>query len=106
MLVPAEVRHEHSILAQPISVADGFDHTQVLAKERQRVEEDPNAAWTAVGAARFCEDYLDVSLTNTPDHLYLLDAGLSFMRRQGLLNGNVSLECLSRAERVRLAPSS
>lgn len=101
-LVPAELRDEGAILAGVRSAANGTDHRLVLQWLRETLEKDENANWDAVGAARFCEEYLHERLTRSPDHVVLLDLGLEFMRRVRLIPGNVSISCLSETEVSRL----
>jgi hypothetical protein len=97
-----ERRHEPAILARPHNWADGTDHDLVLDRLVEIVAADPDPAWTAVGAARFCEEYLDASLTGSEGHGLLLDAGLDFLVREDLLRTSIAPGCLSAAEAERL----
>jgi hypothetical protein len=98
LLMDEEARHEPAIVHRVQQVADGADHELVLRAVVERVESDPDPAWTAVGGARFCEERLDPSLTGSDGHQRLLVAGLDFLERQGLLTSSISPACLSPAE--------
>ena len=102
LLVNVERRNEQAILARLREAVGGTDHGLVAAHLRARLASDPDPAWFAAGAARFCEEYLDVSQTNSADHLAILDEGLAFLVRFGLDDGNLSPSCLSPAEVTRL----
>jgi hypothetical protein len=93
-----ERRYEPAILARARSWAAGADHRLVLDRLVEIVEANPDPAWTAVGAARFCEEYLAASLTGSEAHRFLLDAGLEFLVRQSLLQTSIDPGCLSPAE--------
>lgn len=97
-VVQEERRHEPAILARARRWAQNTDHGLVLERLVAIVQANPDPAWTAVGAARFCEDYLDASLTGSEGHQALLDAGLDFLVRQHLLQTSIDPTCLSPAE--------
>jgi hypothetical protein len=93
-----ERRYEPAILARARSWAEGTNHRLVLDRLVEMVEANPDPAWGAVGAARFCEEYLDASLTGSEAHRFLLEAGLGFLVRQNLLQTSIDPACLSPAE--------
>jgi hypothetical protein len=93
-----ERRYERAVLARSHEWAHGVDHTLVLDHLVETVGVDDDPAWSAVGSARFCEEYLDVSLTSSEAHRSLLEAGLDFLERQNLLRSSIATACLSSAE--------
>lgn len=106
LLVAPEASYEPALVAPYRRVADGVDHVQVQAQLRQACEgligPSMHPRWAAVGAARFVEDYLTVSLTASTDHLALIDLGLDFLAETRVLDGNCSAESFSETERQRL----
>lgn len=70
----------------------------VLDRLVEIIETNPDPAWSAVGAARFCEEYLNASLTGSEHHRSLLDAGLEFLVREHMLQTSIDPACLSPAE--------
>jgi len=101
-LVPSELRDEAAILSATVAAVGGTDHRTVLTWMRQTLDADQRAGWAAVGAGRFCEEYLHERLTGSPDHLALVDIGLRFLLDFGILPTNVSMQCLTETERARL----
>lgn len=73
---------EASMLRDAGDAAYLADHVQIAAQLLEAAREDAarGAAWVALGAARFCEEYLDDALTGSPIHRELLTIGHEWLR--------------------------
>ena len=106
LLVNPDTSFEPNVVRPARDAATGVDHYSFAALLASAVLDESAAhygVWSAIGGARFVEDYLAAGVAESPAHLRLADAGLSGLIRMGAFGVMVAPAILTRFQTERLA---
>ena len=105
LVVSPDIQFEPNVVRPAVAAATGVDH-QVFADRLADGALDSSSyaygVWSSLGGARFIEEYLEPAAVDSAGYGRLLDAGLHFVLRGGLLDSDMSSELLTPRQRERL----
>lgn len=106
LVVNPDITFEPNVVRPAVTAATGVDH-RLFAERLVAGAIDPSSnvygPWTAIGAARFIEDYLDPSATSSDAWAQATDSGLVQLMDMGAIGVSMSPELLTPKQRERLA---
>ena len=105
-VVNPDIAFEPFVVRPAVAAATGVDHGLFADRLADHVLEKNvyvGTVWSAIGAARFIEDYLDSAAVETSGYQRILDSGLEMLARTGEPGVNVAPQILTRRQRERLA---
>jgi hypothetical protein len=106
LLVSSDIAFEPHVARPAVQAADGVDH-RTFANRLARAVLDTQSSvfglWSAIGGARFIEDYLDNTAAETTGYARLRDTGLRLLITTGEYGLGVAPGVLTPRQRDRLA---
>lgn len=104
LVVNPNVSFEPNVVRYAVATATGVDHMALTNRLALRATDPASnfaGAWTAIGASRFIEDYLDPQCTHTEAWALVTDSGLEQLAEMGALGVNVAPDCFTPRQRER-----
>lgn len=106
LVVSPDIAFEPNVVKPAVDAARGVDH-RIFAERLVdgAVNRDSTfyGPWTAIGAARFIEDYLDPDVADLPACTRAIDSGLMQLEQMGLIGVGMTPDVLTPRQRQRLA---
>jgi len=106
LVVNPDIRFEPNVVRPAVAAATGVDH-DLFAERLVAGAVDPSSnvsgLWTAIGTARFIEDYLDPSAANSDAWARATDSGLIQLMEIGAIGVRISPDLFTPKQRERLA---
>lgn len=105
LVVPPDISFEPNVLRVPLAVAANVDHDRFAELVAELVLDRSTylyGTWSALGGARFIEEFLDPAMVRGPAYARLLDEGLELLLRDGDLDVSFPAEILTPRTRERL----
>lgn len=106
LVVSPDIAFEPNVVRPAVTAATGVDHDLFAERLADSVLDTSSCAygaWSAIGGARFIEEYLDAATVETTGYARLLDSGLRLLTATGALGVWMSPELLTQRQRARLA---
>jgi len=105
LVVNSDITFEPNVVRRAVAAATGVDH-RIFSERLVAAAVDPNSdaygPWTAIGAARFIEDYLDPSAANSDAWVRAADSGIIQLMEVGAIGVLMSQELFTPKQRERL----
>lgn len=104
LVVAPDIRFEPNVVKPAVEAATGVDHSLFAeglvdgATDRQSNWFGP---WTAIGASRFIEDYLEPTAADSPAYTRVTDAGLTLLHEMGIIGVGMTPEIFTPRQRER-----
>jgi len=105
LVVSPDIQFEPNVIRPLIQAATGVDHALFadrLADAVLDIKSHSYGAWSAIGGARFVEEYLDPVTVETEGYKRLLDTGLALLREGNLIGVAFPRELLTPPQQARL----
>lgn len=106
LVVAPDISFEPNVVKPAVDAATGVDH-DVFAERLVEAALTQNSTyygpWTAIGAARFIEDYLDPAVADSPACTNAIDAGLSLLDQMGIIGVGMTPQLFTPRQRQRLS---
>jgi hypothetical protein len=105
LVVSPDIQFEPNVVRPLIQAATGVDHALLVDQLADAVLDTKSysyGAWSAIGGARFVEEYLDPVAVETEGYKRLLDTGLALLREGNLIGVALPLELLTPPQQARL----
>ena len=105
LVVNPDIAYEPSVVKPAAEAATDVDHGRFAELIVERVTDDSTylyGVWSALGAARFIEEYLDPATVETPAYQKALDAGLGLALRGPTADLETTIAVLTPRARTRL----
>lgn len=105
LVVASDISFEPNVVKPAVDAATDVDHT-LFAERLVNAALDRDSTfygpWTAIGSARFIEDYLDPAVADSPACIRAIDSGLTQLREAGVIGVGMTPELLTPRQRERL----
>lgn len=106
LVVNPDISFEPNVVKPAVDAATGVDHN-VFAERLVDGALNPDSTlygpWTAIGAARFIEDYLDPAVADSSACMRAIDSGLTQLHQMGIIGVAMTPELFTPRQRERLA---
>ncbi|MFZ6005557.1 MAG: hypothetical protein ACOYXM_16665 [Actinomycetota bacterium] len=106
LVVAPDISFEPNVVKPAVEAATGVDH-QIFAERLVDAALDRESVcfgpWTAIGAARFIEDYLDRDVAESDACTRAIDCGLTQLVQMGIVGVGMTPELLTPRQRERLS---
>ena len=105
LVVNHDIQFEPHVVRPLVQAATGVDHVLFTDRLADAVLDDrwsDYGAWSAIGGARFVEEYLDPSAVDSDGYKRLLDEGLTSLRERNLIGTAFARELLTPPQQDRL----
>lgn len=106
LVVAPDISFEPNVVKPAVDAARGVDH-QVFAEQLVDAALNQDSTyygpWTAIGVARFIEDYLDPAVADSHACTRAIDAGLALLDQMGVIGVGMTPELFTPRQRQRLS---
>lgn len=104
LVVSPDISSEPHVVKPAVDAASGVDH-HVFAERLVHAALHQDSAfhgpWTAIGAARFIEDYLDPEVAESSACTRAIDSGVTQLHRAGIIDAGMTPELFTPRQRER-----